>query len=374
MAFTTYTGDTEIITNIGTTPDERGLTTEEFKAKFDEGLTALKTWFNATHLPELVTNDIQYLYRQAIINGNFDIWQRGTSFVNIADGGFSADRWKSVYNNGSTTTISRGNTNLPDGSQYYLEVNHTSSDDSGIRQIIESGWAFKNKQVTVSFKARKKTSAFNRDLNVILKYGDATFSIGSQTDIETKTISNASLSDSTWHSYSGTFTVPNSASVLTLALDIKAATAGTDGFQITQVQLCAGDVALPFMPKSFEEELWACMRYYEKSYGYSIAPGTNLQTNGLHSLIVPSNSIGASQPYGTVNFKVNKRTSPTVTIRPYTTASNTNQVSNDGGTDLGANSGSVDVASETSFLIKSGASATTTNNIVKFHWTADSEL
>jgi len=64
MAMTQYTGDTEIITNIGTTPQERGLSTDEFKAKFDEGLKAFVTWFNDTHktefdahLEDLVTDE-----------------------------------------------------------------------------------------------------------------------------------------------------------------------------------------------------------------------------------------------------------------------------------------------------------------------------
>jgi hypothetical protein len=52
MAMTQYTGDTEIITNIGTTPQERGLTADQFKAKFDEGLKAFVTWFNGTHKTE----------------------------------------------------------------------------------------------------------------------------------------------------------------------------------------------------------------------------------------------------------------------------------------------------------------------------------
>lgn len=37
---------------------------------------------------------------------------------------------------------------------------------------------------------------------------------------------------------------------------------GSGNIDIAQVQLCAGDVALPFMPKSFEEELRACQRYF----------------------------------------------------------------------------------------------------------------
>lgn len=53
MAMTEYTGDTAIIAGLGTTPDERGLTTDQFKAKFDEGPAAFVAWFNATHLVEV---------------------------------------------------------------------------------------------------------------------------------------------------------------------------------------------------------------------------------------------------------------------------------------------------------------------------------
>lgn len=52
MAMTQYDGNVEIITNIGTTPNERGLTTEQFKAKFDEGLKTFVEWFNDTHKTE----------------------------------------------------------------------------------------------------------------------------------------------------------------------------------------------------------------------------------------------------------------------------------------------------------------------------------
>jgi hypothetical protein len=53
MSMTQYSGDTTIISDIGTTPEERGITTEEFKTLFDSGLTAFVTWFNATHKGEI---------------------------------------------------------------------------------------------------------------------------------------------------------------------------------------------------------------------------------------------------------------------------------------------------------------------------------
>jgi hypothetical protein len=52
MAMTPYTGDPLVISKLGTTPQERGLNTEQFKAKFDEGLKEFVTWFNSTHKTE----------------------------------------------------------------------------------------------------------------------------------------------------------------------------------------------------------------------------------------------------------------------------------------------------------------------------------
>lgn len=52
MAMTPYSGETEIIGKLGTTPQERGLTTQQFKDKFDEGLKAFVQWFNDTHKTE----------------------------------------------------------------------------------------------------------------------------------------------------------------------------------------------------------------------------------------------------------------------------------------------------------------------------------
>jgi hypothetical protein len=49
---TTYSGTVAVIAGLGTTVNERGLTTDQFKAKFDEGLTEFVAWFNDTHKTE----------------------------------------------------------------------------------------------------------------------------------------------------------------------------------------------------------------------------------------------------------------------------------------------------------------------------------
>lgn len=53
MAYTTCSVTTNVIASLGTTPEERALTTDEFKAKFDEFGTDIVEWINDTHIPEL---------------------------------------------------------------------------------------------------------------------------------------------------------------------------------------------------------------------------------------------------------------------------------------------------------------------------------
>jgi len=90
MAMTSYTGETEIITNIGTTPDERGLSTDEFKAKFDEGLKAFVTWFNDTHKTEFDAHLAEHAYLQEdepVDVNPTTLWFAIGSEVNFSEGG-----------------------------------------------------------------------------------------------------------------------------------------------------------------------------------------------------------------------------------------------------------------------------------------------
>jgi len=55
MALTTYTGDTNIISQLDNQPnDNDGLSAAQLKAKFDQFATEFITFFNGEHLPELL--------------------------------------------------------------------------------------------------------------------------------------------------------------------------------------------------------------------------------------------------------------------------------------------------------------------------------
>ncbi|WP_010502830.1 hypothetical protein [Paenibacillus elgii] len=78
---------------------------------------------------------------------------------------------------------------------------------------------------------------------------------------------------------------------------------GAGNIDIAQVQLCAGDVALPFQPRHFADELALCQRYYER---YDGGPGTRLN--------LPTSVADITTSYRTaLFFRVPKRVIPTMT-------------------------------------------------------------
>ena len=97
--------------------------------------------------------------RNAIINGNFDIWQRGTSFTGNE---YGADRW--VHNRiGTTHTATRqaftlGQTDVPGEPTYFCRTVVSSVAGAGnlsvLVQRIEDVRTFAGQQVTVSFWAK----------------------------------------------------------------------------------------------------------------------------------------------------------------------------------------------------------------------------
>lgn len=354
----------------------------------------------------------QSMARQAIMNGNFDVWQRGTS-VALADVTvtYLADRWADSIdkNTGTLPTLTRAKVALTSGQSYktyYSSKLTTNGAGTSLgagsyhtySQKIENGTRYlcgDGKKVTVSFLA--SSSIANKKLGVyfVQAYGTG----GSPTGVEVLNGTNFTLtSNLTFYSY--TFTTntlsgktfgTNNDDYLQLAfMNMWGSTyqswlgagsaetyVGAGDIYIAQVQLCAGDVALPFQPKSFEEELRACMRYYEKSYSYGIAPGTASASGYVFAQGYANVANGSC--YGHIKYTVPKRSaSPTITI--YGFGGTSGVCSNaGGGTDLAANSAAQFSSSplcNTSVTIynnSGGAIAPTSGGFI-FHYTVSDEL
>jgi hypothetical protein len=75
-------------------------------------------------------------------------------------------------------------------------------------------------------------------------------------------------------------------------------------FGLSGVQLELGASATPFEYKSFSEELAACQRYYEKSYDYSVVPGS---TGGYGSCQWLSNYSATGVYFDNLAYNTKKR-------------------------------------------------------------------
>ena len=103
-------------------------------------------------------------FKNKIINGNFDVWQRGTSFASPAGGSYTADRWSLNYDGaGSTRTISQqtfttGQTDVPGNPTYFYRFAQTVAGSGTYNntciQKIEGVRTFAGQAVVMSLWAR----------------------------------------------------------------------------------------------------------------------------------------------------------------------------------------------------------------------------
>lgn len=98
-------------------------------------------------------------FKNYIINGNFLIWERGTSFNTE---GYTADRWRLELNGNASATVTRTKSTTSDysvlNSPYYATISFTAGTESNsyvvFSHFIEDVSRLANKKVTISFWAK----------------------------------------------------------------------------------------------------------------------------------------------------------------------------------------------------------------------------
>ena len=214
-----------------------------------------------------------------VINGGFDIWQRGTS-INSSTDQYTADRW--YLRMGASCTIARyatsDTTNLPN-IQYCARVQRNSGSTSTTNVVFSqpmesvNSIPFAGKTVTYSFYARKGAnfSEAASKINVYLISGtgtDQNYASG-YTGTAFPIASSATLT-ATWQRFTYTGTVAATATELTAYVDFTpvGTALGNDYFEITGVQIDLGTYNATTAPAfrrsggTFQGEFAACQRYY----------------------------------------------------------------------------------------------------------------
>lgn len=223
--------------------------------------------------------------RNEILNGDFSIWQRGTSFSNPG-GVYTADRWDLSYDgSGTTRTVSRqafapGTCPSPTyQSKYFYRYSRSGGTggtvDYPLRQRIEDVRTLSGQTVTVSFWAKADAArTFGLDFFQIFGTGGSSntyVGVGSY------------AVTTSWQRFTTTVNIPSvvgktisdTDSALLISYYCVSSNA-TWTLDIWGIQLEAGSVATPYhnATANAQTELAACQRYFQTILNSSDAVNT----------------------------------------------------------------------------------------------------
>ena len=219
--------------------------------------------------------------RNRIINGNFDIWQRGTSFSSSSVNEYSADRFRTEgYNLSSTISrqsFTSNQTDVPYYPTYYCRVTTNATISGGqywaFQQRIEAPQNLSGYEtVTLSFYARASSGTVAAN----------TFSYGGSSG----RTNNPALTTS-WQKLTHTWTGSGPASgYVEIYLMYLGAGITATSVDFASVQLEVGSVATPFEREIYSQTLAKCQRYYWQG-GNGAAGVQNSGTSSRYSVQFP---------------------------------------------------------------------------------------
>ena len=263
--------------------------------------------------------------KNLLINGNFEIWQRGTSQTQALLGFQSADRW-GIDAAGHTFTASRqpftaGQTDVPNNPEYYYLMNMSAgaatTDYIIGYQTIEDVRTANGETLTVSFWAMGSG---------VLEFGVGfTQKFGSGGSADVYVDGQKVVLSTSWQKFTLHFDIPSIAGKtigtghgLQIVLWFSAGStyttrSGGIGLQtgsisLAQIQVERGPTATPFVPRTIEQEFALCQRYFQGGIVH------------LYCYAINTAAVGYFQ-----QFPVSMRTTPSFTLA-HTAGSNVNGV------------------------------------------------
>jgi hypothetical protein len=352
-----------------------------------------------------------------IYNGNMDVWQENTSFGVTGSNVLTADGYRFVAVGAAGWTISRS-TDVPTLAQSDCVSNYSmladcvtadasmaAADYSVIGTYIEGYDVCQIAQqyFTLSFWVKAtKTGIYGMrfrnsglDRTYITEFTVFTSDVWEKKIIVVPPSPSAGTWDYTtgcgmeiiWtlaagsDSFSPTVNswfANGAGNYLTTSSQVVGSDSTNNNFRLAQVKIEPGQSPTKFIPDPFEKVLRKAQRYFESSYTYGTVVPTSGATVGPQYVIslVLANTVAIGQRYATYYYKVPKRITPTVTIYPYNTVTNTGRVSDNTPTDEAANTGGVQYSSTTRFVPynNSGSTFTTGAFYIVYAFKADARI
>jgi hypothetical protein len=248
--------------------------------------------------------------KNKILNSDYSIWQRGTSFVNVFTGpAYTADRWNAysdANNTVSRQTFTPGTAPVAGyEGQFFLRLDKSAGGVfSNVSQRIEDVRTFAGQTITVSFWAKASAT-------ISLAGGyEQNFGSGGSAAVNSFVIT-PTLTTS-WARYSATIAIPSisgktigTSSYLEIFIG-RAITSSAIVLDFWGVQVEAGSVATAFQTATgtIQGELAACQRYFEVQKDSSGGVDGNL---GMGFFVTTTTALA------TIYFTA-KRSNPSITL------------------------------------------------------------
>ena len=288
-----------------------------YLAKFGQFINSNGLLLPAGH----VNGGGEFYSNNLLINGSFNIWQKGTTVSNWGSFGYPVDNVQIGYDGSpaSGRTVTRqtfapGQTDIPEGDPlYYLEYSfpNCGTPTNYLRFPVESVRTLAGKPAVFSFWARTTSGSMPISTAICQEFGSG----GSPSAGVYPAATNYSL-NTTWQkiiytqtlgSIAGKTIGTNNNDMIWPAIWCPTNAAGT--IQIANLKLEPGLVATPFQRRPTSVDLALCQRYYwtgnSTIYGYY--------------------GFGGNWPASTwISFPVTLRAAPSVTFGAATSASLTN--------------------------------------------------
>jgi hypothetical protein len=255
--------------------------------------------------------------RNKIINGDFGIWQRGTSFSGTAASAYTADRWTggSFVAGDSITqqTFTPGTAPIAgyEGTYFARLTIGSTAGNRYFWQKVEDVRVFAGQTVTLSFWAKVSSGT----INLTSVVGNQNFGSGGSSFVGGAGQSNTITTSWQRFTQTGTFasiagkTIGTGSNIEAGAFSTTATNVSVD---IWGVQLEAGPTATEFTTASgtVQGELSLCQRYFYR-----------LGTNSAYETYLLAANNGTAQVVMPIQFPVTMRTTPSVTTSAGTTFS-----------------------------------------------------
>lgn len=329
---------------------------------------------------EALRNSVSGIYKQPLVNADFDIWQDGTSFtLSGYQPIYGPDQWfiSASFASYKVERIEISELDAMDMGKYCARLTATTKGtgtDLSLLQPLRTvdSLPFKGKTVSIGIWLRK---------NSIFNAGNVELHLYSGTGIDEKTVStnrikntlyinSADLDTEKFKLFQFTADVNWDRTQIGVVVKLADIANMPDGssIDIKRIQINIGDKILPYDRKRVDEILFDCQAFYEKSYNLADAPGT-ATTIGTRQ----SHAFSAYTLYNaSIQLKRSKIKTPIISI--YSTTGEKGYIRDASAGANRAASVNTSCVGENNFLVAGSNGDLVVGNSHYFHYVADSRL